>query len=591
MSNLGSKQFWKTIKYLKKTSSQVPTLKNGATEASSNTDKASLLNEIFSKNFNDALPPLSELDCQCFLADPSSPPPEDILCTEQEIFNLLIALDTNKASGPDRISGKMLKGTAVSIAPVLTELFNLSLTCGIIPSKWKLSSVVPIPKSSGNADNPSNYRPISLLSVVSKIMERHIYSIVFEHLADQEFLSAAQWGFCPGKSTVTALVSTFHNILQLMENGFDVSLVFFDLRKAFDSVPHLPLLYKLKDIGLNQHILQWFASYLCNRQQYVVVDGASSDTTSVLSGVPQGSVLGPLLFLIYINHVSSLTLTDGSKLTMYADDILLYKPIRQPEDYSGLQTDIDAIQDCISTNYLTMNPHKCKYLICSRKIHPHLPPSRLLLGGVTLEQVESYRYLGVLVSSRLTWSDHIEQVCAKARKLVGMLYRQFYSWADSKTLLLIYRTCIRPHLEYACQLWDPFLNKGTQSLEAVQKFACKVCLKQWDLDYDSMLQLLNLPRLSVRRKYLKLTTMYNIVSGLMHFPSSIFVQSNLPYYLNCTSTFNFTRPFAHTNYMYHSFVPSVISSWNNLPDSVKLCSCISTFKRSLLYHFEAHVPD
>ena len=195
-----------------------------------------------------------------------------------------------------------------------------------------------------------------------------------------------------------------------------------------------------------------------------------------------------------------------------------------------------------------------------------------------------------MVSSRLTWSDHIEQICAKARKLVGMMYRQFYSWADSNTLLLIYQTCIRQHLEYACQLWDPFLNKGMQSLEAVQKFACKVCLKQWDLDYDSMLQLLNLPRLSVRREYLKPTTMYNIVSGHMYFPPSIFVQSNLPYYLNRTSTFNFIRPFAHTNYMYHSFVPSVVSSWNNLPDSVKHCSSISSFKRSLLYHFEAHVP-
>ena len=162
------------------------------------------------------------------------------------------------------------------------------------------------------------------------------------------------------------------------------------------------------------------------------------------------------------------------------------------------------------------------------------------------------------------------------------MYRQFYSWAGSNTLLLIYQTCIRPNLEYACQLWDPFLNKRMQSLEAVQKFACKVCLKQWDLDYDSMLQLLNLPRLSVRREYL--------VSGHMYFPPSIFVQSNLPYYLNRTSTFNFIRPFAHTNYMYHSFVPSVVSSWNNLPDSVKHCSSISSFKRSLLYHFEAHVP-
>ena len=160
-------------------------------------------------------------------------------------------------------------------------------------------------------------------------MERHICSIVFENLAERELLSSSQWGFCPGKSTVTTLVSTFDDIFQLMDNGFDVSLVFFDLRKAFDSVSHLPLLQHLKDkvIGLNHHILQWIASYLCNRQQYVVVDGGLSGPTSVLSGVPQGSVLGPLLFLIYINHVSSLTLTDGSKLTMYTDDILLYKPV------------------------------------------------------------------------------------------------------------------------------------------------------------------------------------------------------------------------------------------------------------------------
>ena len=140
--------------------------------------------------------------------------------------------------------------------------------------------------------------------------------------------------------------------------------------------------------------------------------------------------------------------------------------------------------------YLTMNPSKCKYLICSRKRQPYLPPTGLLLADTVLEQVDSYRYLGVLVTSKLTWSDHIEQICSKARKLVGLLYRQFYNWADSNTLLLIYLTCIWPHLEYACQLWDPFTNKCIQSLEAVQKFACKFCLKQWDLDYDSMLQML-----------------------------------------------------------------------------------------------------
>ena len=186
------------------------------------------------------------------------------------------------------------------------------------------------------------------------------------------------------------------------------------------------------------------------------------------------------------------TLTGGSKLTMYADDILLYKPICSHEDYSGLQTDIDAIQDCISTSHLTLNPQKCKYLICSGKRSPNLPPTGLLLTGVALEQVESYHYLGVLVSSRLTWSDHITQTCTKTRKLVGMLCRQFIVGPTpiACSLSIAHAFDLTWSMP-ANSIWDPFTNKGLQPLETIQKFACKVCLKQWDLDYDSMLQLLN----------------------------------------------------------------------------------------------------
>ena len=133
------------------------------------------------------------------------------------------------------------------------------------------------------------------------------------------------------------------------------------------------------------------------------------------------------------------------------------------------------------------------------------------------------------MTSTLTWKDQIQQICTKARKLVGMLYRQFSTWADTNTLRCLYLTCIRPHLEYACQLWDPYTSQGIQSLESIQKFACRVCLKQWDLDYDSMLQLLDIPPLSTRRKYLKLTTMYNIVGSHSYFPPDIFVQQNFPY--------------------------------------------------------------
>ena len=580
VSRQGCKQFWKTVKSLKKASSQIPTLKTDSIIASSNTAKASLLNDVFSQNFNTSTPPLTDIDYHRFMADPSSPYPEEIFCTEEDVFNLLLALDTSKASGSDGISGRMLKGTSHSIAPVLTNLFNLSIKTGKIPQKWKISSIVPIPKSQTNTDDPCNYRPISLLPVVSKLLERHMYSLVFAHLADIDLISDAQWGFTPGKSTITSLLSTFNDILQLLEHGADVALTFFDLRKAFDSVPHLPLLQKLKDIGLEQHILQWLTSYLSDRQQHVVVDGATSNASSVLSGVPQGSVLGPLLFLVYINCVSLVPLSEGSKISMYADNILLSKPINHPDNYDDLQRDIDAIQECICKCHLTLNPSKCKYLIASRRRQPHLPRTRLFIGRDVLELVDSYRYLGVLVTSKLSWADHINHICSKARKLVGMLYRQFYTWADTSTLLRIYLTCIRPHLEYACQLWDPYTDKGTQALESVQKFACKVCLKRWDVDYESMLQQLELTSLSQRRTFLKLTTMYNIINGTLYFPTGYFVQNYFPY-SSSHGTLNYIRPFARTNYLYSSFVPSVISLWNNLPDSVKTSS-ISVFK--------AHIP-
>ena len=209
----------------------------------------------------------------------------------------------------------------------------------------------------------------------------------------------------------------------------------------------------------------------------------------MLSGVPQGSVLGLLLFLIYIDCIASVPLTGDSKLVLYADDVLLFKPICHPDDYIELQTDINTIHQCVRECHLTLNPSKCKVLIASKKRTPTAP---LLLDGRPMEQVSNYRYLGVMVTSKLSWYDHIQQICTKARRLVGMLYRQFYCWADTTTLLTLYIACIRPHLEYACTLWDPYTCKETHMIESVQKFACKVCLKCWDLNYDAMLHLLGI---------------------------------------------------------------------------------------------------
>ena len=233
--------------------------------------------------------------------------------------------------------------------------------------------------------------------------------------------------------------------------------IFFDHKKVFDSVPHRPLIDKLSSYGVDAHTLSSITSYLTNRKQHVVVGGESSLYTPVLSGVPQGSVSGPLLFLIYIDDVSDSLQSDGSMLNLYADDMLLYKPVKSPEDFKYLQSDVDHISDWVSYNNLTLNPNKCKFMIISRKMISVQPP-QLILNGTPLEQVETFKYLGCSFHPN-SWSVHIESICTKASKRIGLLYRRFYGNVNQQSLYSLYTTLVRPHLEYAAAVWDPHLIK------------------------------------------------------------------------------------------------------------------------------------
>ena len=274
-----------------------------------------------------------------------------------------------------------------------------------------------------------------------------------------------------GKYTVTALLSVTQEWLSALERGQEIGAVFFDYRKAFDSVPHRPLLEKLENIGFNNHILRWITDYLTSRSQTVVVNGESSQSAPVLSGVPQGSVLGPLLFLIYINDLTDINIEDGAKITLYADDVLLFRIINSPEDFVALQEDIDKIGSWSCANFLTLNRTKCKYMIVSRKTNLSTPSSPLLLEGHPLDQVEMFQYLGVLLSHDLTWGEHVQSTCKKARKILGLLYRKFYNNAPGNSLLQLYLSLVRPHLDYASAVWSPYLIKDKAALECP-----KICM-------------------------------------------------------------------------------------------------------------------
>ncbi len=225
-------------------------------------------------------------------------------------------------------------------------------------------------------------------------------------------------------------------------------------------------------------------SYLSGRKQRVVVDGDTPSIQPVASGVPQGSVLGPLLFIIYIDGVESVTLSDGTVVTL-ADDMVLYRPIRTQNDYRFLQRDIEAVARWIQRLNLQFNTNKCKFMVLSRKKSSIEPPA-IILNGLPIERVSQFKYLGVRISYDLSWSLHVGKICAMGRRLVGLLHRRFHA-ADTSTCKQLYVSFIRPYLEYACQVWDPHLKKDIEAIESVQKFAVKVCTRQWDTPYQSLL--------------------------------------------------------------------------------------------------------
>lgn len=570
------KDFWKSIKLLNKQESSIPTLNSAdGTEVTNARDKATLLNSFFYTCFNNKSPPL--LNQPPNLLSQECPP--DILCTEDEVYDLVVQLDPSKSTGPDGISVRMLRGTADAIVPSLTRLFNLSLTSGTFPESWKLARIVPVPKAT-DMTSPSNYRPISILSIVSKLLERHVHQLLFQHLCNYSPISHRQWGFLPGRSTASALLSVTHDWLQQLEQGNEICSVFFDLRKAFDSVPHHLLLQRLIQIDTNPFIVQWIHSYLTCRSQLVVVDGEQSPILPVISGVPQGSVLGPLLFLIFINDVVH-QISPRSAMSLFADDIALYRPICSLEDYIILQNDVTATVDWVVNSLLSLQPAKCCYMVISRKRSLRLPPPPILVENTPLLLVNSVKYLGIQINSDLSWCPHVTNLCNKTRRLIGLLYRRFYKHAASSTLLQLYKSFIRPHLEYCSVVWNPYLACDIESLEKVQRFALRVCLKNWTASHEQLYSQSNVPPLSVRRSNASLCHLYKLVNDLIDYPNSPLDFRVIQHNSRHSHVRQLRDIHSRTAQFQHSFFPGTIALWNSLPHNVLSSPSFLSFKSRL----------
>ena len=430
---------------------------------------------------------------------------EDIVFSAVDVESRLRSLKPGKATGIDGLHPLLLKQCASVLSEPFSILFQKSLDTGELPSEWKKAVIKPIFKK-GDTHSVENYRPVSLTPIVSKVMERIVKAEVMEHLLDQSILSEFQYGFLPGKSCESQLLSCMNFWTNCLEEGHPVDIVYMDFKKAFDAVPHQRLLNKLKAYGLGPKITKWLEGFLCGRQQSVSVNGVMSKWAEVTSGIPQGTVLGPVCFLLYINDLPASV--KFSSIRLFADDAKLFCPANTDQNHANLQDDLNNIWAWTVKWQLPLNLQKCSVLHLGRS-NQHWDYT---IGHVKLKHSTSERDLGIQIDNQLKFHEHTSNVIRKCKWLMAVIKRSFCC-LDKKIVLKLYKALIRPIIEYGNSIWGPCFKGDQDLLEKLQRRMTKMVSGLSNTPYQDRLRQLDLPTLKYRRQRGDLICIYKILTG------------------------------------------------------------------------------
>ena len=472
-----SKRFWNYMKAHRSDKVSIECLNNNGVKITDPKLVAETLNNQFNSVFNS--------DCSAVPSnlDPLGPHPGmammgEFECSTYEVRKLHKEIDANKSKGPDRIAPRILKEGADLLAPSLTKLFNASLQKGIVPNDWRQAHVTPVFKN-GQKDDSSNYTPMSPKSIVSKTLERIVCNRLVRHLNTNNILNENQHGFRAGRSCETQLLDAVHDWSSSLDNGNSVNVVFLDFAKAFDRVRHDLLYKKLNAYGIGHKNLKWIMNFLKNRTQRVVINGSCSSWSNVTSGVPQGTILGSVLFLCFINDIAD---SIHSTIRLYADDCTLYRPISTENDCAVLQADLNSLYAWSNRWKLSFNVRKCKVMNLSKKLQSEMID--YYIGDDKLPNTYSEKYLGVIINNKLNWSEQCHEVYSKCNRMMGLIKRNFRNCPEN-VLKRLYISLIRSRLDYRCIVWDPYRVSHSSILDNFQKryvrFTCKDCHSNYNV--------------------------------------------------------------------------------------------------------------
>lgn len=493
---------------------------------------------------------------------------ENFIVYEADIQRKIEHLKINKTPGPDKISPRILKEAKNELLIPLASLFNKSVNTGRVPDEWKLANVTPIFKK-GNKSSPGNYRPISLTSVVCKLLETIIRDKIVTFLEENNIIKNSQHGFRNKRSCLTNLLDFFNEVYNSYDEDRAVDIIYLDFRKAFDIVPHKRLIDKVNAHGITGNTKKWIENWLLDRKQRVVINGKESSWCKVNSGVPQGSVLGPILFIIYINDID-----EGieCKISKFADDTKIMNKVTSTENYQKLQNDINTLVDWADKWQMEFNIEKCKVLhVGSNNVHKDYT-----MKNSVLSTTENEKDLGVTMSSDLKPSKQCTEVIKTANKLVGFIGRTF-EFKSEKIILTLFNSLVRPHLEYCVQFWSPYYKKDINKLEKVQRRVTKMIPRLRNKSYEERLSELNLFSLAKRRLRGDLIEVFKIFKGYSNLnPNDFFTIDDTNYTRNNGYKIKGKRFRSHE--AKHFFFNRVVNIWNGLPSNIVNCSTIDSFK-------------
>ena len=556
-------------------------LKNDGSLTKNDEEKAETLNQFFHSVFTEEdkenLPTFKD-KTDIFLTD--------ITITQDDMLKALNKLNVNKSQGPDLIHPRVLKELSKQLSYPLTKLFHKCMKEGKVPDVWKKAEVKPIFKK-GKRSSPGNYRPVSLTPVICKIFEGFIRDALYKHLINNKLLSNHQFGFCPGRSCTSQLLVTLQQWFQFLDENIAMDAFYMDFKKAFDTVPHERLLLKLRGYGIRGNMLNWIRDFLSGREQYVNVNGSRSSTVPVTSGVPQGSVLGPTLFIYFINDLPEMT---DTPTTIFADDTKAYYRAKTDQDQVKNQSCIDDMVRWTLIWLLGFNLDKCGVL----HVGKNNPLFKYTLGfgedKIDLNTSQCEKDLGVYVDPLLNFEKHYEETIKKARNLSYLVMRSI-TFKTQDIMIPIFKAIIRPILEYGNVVWSPYKRQDIDAIENIQRRYTKCIINMKGLEYEERLSKLKLPSLEYRRirgdmiETFKFTHDYydKKASGdLLKLTKNSNTKTN-GYKLDKVS-------FKTTQYQ-NFFTNRVVNLWNSLPSHIVNSASVNMFKNKIDRHLSRHMYD